>query len=141
MIGNNFLLWENETFLIKTPFNPHISYSEGVHLIVTTQAEYETAWDDPKISGQVFELAARASKIIEVAGLAPWLNMQANGNWGLLPGATPFFHIHIYGRNKTESWGKPILLPEQPGTYKYDPMPQSDRELLVEAFKQLNLPG
>jgi hypothetical protein len=138
MIGNNFLLWENNEFVIKTPFNPHILYEEGLHLIVTTQADYETAWENPEISGQVFELAARASKIIEETGLAPWFNIQSNGNWGLLPDANKFFHVHIYGRNKTRSWGKPIALPELPGTYKNDPMPESDRGTLIEAFKRLS---
>ena len=62
--------------------------------------------------------------------LSSWFNIQANGNWGLLPDSTPYFHIHIYGRNKTESWGKPIALPELPNTYSNDPMPESDRETL-----------
>ena len=139
MIGNNFLLWENEEFVIKTPFNPHTPYAQGMHLIVTTQADYETAWQDPAVSGRVFELASRASKIIQEVGLAPWFNLQSNGNWGLLPGANKFFHIHIYARNKTEGWGKPITLPELPGTYKNEPMPESDRAVLVEAFKRLSL--
>ena len=137
MTSNSFVLWENDEFIIKTPFNPHTSYEEGLHLIVTTQAEYKTAWEDPTISGRVFELAAKASKIIEEKGLAPWLNLQANGNWGLLPNASTFFHVHIYGRNKTDSWGKPITLPELPGTYENKPMPEADRKVLIEAFKQL----
>lgn len=138
MIGNNFLLWENEEFIIKTPFNPHTSYEEGLHIIVTTQGDYETAWQSPAITGRVFELAAKASKIIEEQGLAPWLNLQANGNWGLLPNANKFFHVHIYGRNKTDSWGKPITLPELPSTYKNEPMPEADRATLIEAFKVLS---
>lgn len=71
---------------------------------------------------------------METIRFAPWFNIQANGNWGLLPGAQPFFHPHVYGRNKTERWGKPILLPEAPGTYQHESMPESDRALLAEAF-------
>lgn len=138
MIGNNFLLWEDDEFIIKTPFNPHMPYEEGLHIIVTTKADYETAWENPEIAGRVFELAAKASKIIETAGLAPWFNIQANGNWGLLPGANKFFHVHIYGRNKTESWGKPIVLPESPDVYRNEPMPEADRSVLIEAFKVLD---
>lgn len=69
--------------------------------------------------------------------IAPWFNIQANGNWGLLPGAEKFFHIHIYGRNKTNAWGKPLILPELPGIYQNEPMPESDRAILIEALKQL----
>jgi diadenosine tetraphosphate (Ap4A) HIT family hydrolase len=135
MIGNNYLLWENDTFLVKTPFNPHIPYSEGLHVIVAPKNDILSAWEDPELSGEAFKLASKVSKIISNLDLAPWQNLQANGNWGLLPGATPFFHIHIYGRNKTESWGKPITIPELPKTYSNDPMPDADRELLANALK------
>lgn len=114
MIGNNYLLWENESFMIKTPFNPHTPYSEGPHLIVAPKADVVTAWDDVELSTEAFKLASKACKIMNEIHFAPWFNIQANGNWGLLPGATPFFHIHIYGRNKTDSWGKPVTLPEMP---------------------------
>lgn len=136
MIGNNYLLWENDTFLVKTPFNPHIPYSEGLHILVAPKADVVTAWEDSELSGEAFKLASKVSKVISDLNLAPWLNLQANGNWGLLPGATPFFHIHIYGRNKTESWGKPITLPELPKTYNNEPMPEYDRELLTRALKE-----
>lgn len=76
---------------------------------------------------------------MEKIQFAPWFNIQANGNWGLLPGNQPFFHVHIYGRNKTLSWGKPIVLPEAPGTYQNAPMPESDRTTLTEAFKALSV--
>ena len=81
---------------------------------------------------------SRASKIIEEVGLAPWVNIQANGNWGLLPNAELFFHIHIYGRNKTDNWAKPISLPQLPGTFENEPMPEADRLALIEAFKKLS---
>lgn len=136
MIGNNFVLWENDTFLVKTPFNPHIPYSEGLHVLVAPKADIVSAWEDPKLSGEAFDIASRVSKVICELDLAPWLNLQSNGNWGLLPDATPFFHIHIYGRNKTESWGKPITLPELPGTYKNDPMSEDDRNLLTAELKK-----
>lgn len=64
--------------------------------------------------------------------MTTWFNLQANGNWGLLPGASPFFHIYIYGRNKTDSWGKPIILPIEPKTYSNAPMPEGDRTILAD---------
>jgi diadenosine tetraphosphate (Ap4A) HIT family hydrolase len=103
---------------------------------VAPKADITTAWDNPKLSGEAFELAAKVSKIVSGLELAPWLNIQANGNWGVLPGATPFFHIHIYGRNKTDSWGKPITLPEMPKTYSNEPMPEYDRELLIRTLQE-----
>jgi len=135
MLGNNFLLWEDNTFIVCTPFNPHLPYNEGPIVIVKTKQDVKNAWQDPHLSGRAFELAAKACKIMDNLQFAPWFNMQANGNWGLLPGETMFFHIYIYGRNKTERWAKPIILPEAPKTYRNDPMPEVDREVLIGAFK------
>jgi hypothetical protein len=135
-IGNNYLLWENDAFTIRTPFNPHVPYAEGAHLIVAAKNGMLTAWENPEVAGSAFEVAAKASKIMKDIGLAPWFNIQANGNWQLLPDATLFFHIHIYARNKTDRWAKPIILPEAPKTYHNDPMPEADRETLHRAFAE-----
>ena len=59
MIGNNFLLWEDDEFMVKTPFNPHQAYSEGLHIVVVTKRDLEAVWQDPQISGRAFELAAK----------------------------------------------------------------------------------
>lgn len=138
MLGNNYLLWENDRFMIKTPFNPHTPYEEGLHLILISKLPFAAAWKNPEVAGEAFALASRACAVMEAAGIAPWFNLQANGNWGLLPGNQTFFHIHIYGRNKTASWGKPITLPEAPGTYEHEPMPETDRATLIELFKKLS---
>jgi hypothetical protein len=135
--SSNTLIWENEEFSIKTPVNPHIPYSEGLHVMLAPKADYENAWQDPLVAGRAFEFAAKACKILESLDMAPWFNIQANGNWGLLPGAKKFFHIHIYGRNHTSTWGKPIQLPEDPDTYLNEPMPDEDIQRLVVAFKSL----
>jgi diadenosine tetraphosphate (Ap4A) HIT family hydrolase len=135
--SKNYVLWENERFSIHTPANPHIPYSEGLHLTVMPKHEIAAAWENPALAAETFGLAAKACAIMKGLELAPWFNIQANGNWGLLPGNSLFFHIHVYGRNKTESWAKPIVLPEAPGTYSNQPMPAKDRTLLIETFKSL----
>lgn len=133
---SNFLLWEDDSLTIRTPLNPHIPYSEGLHLVVSPKVDIDNAWQDPELAGATFKLASQACKIMEDLRLAPWFNIQANGNWGLLPGGTLFFHVHIYGRNKTETWAKPIVLPEAPKTYQNDPMPEKDRKTLIKAFSE-----
>jgi diadenosine tetraphosphate (Ap4A) HIT family hydrolase len=133
---NAVKLWENEMFEVITPKNPHLSYLEGMHLIVSPKLQYSSAWSNIDNSTKAFELSSRVCKIIEEIGLATWFNIQANGNWGLLPGNTPFFHVHIYSRNKTACWGKPVVLPEAPGTYQNDPMPIADQNKLTEALSK-----
>lgn len=132
---NSFLLWENEDFRIETPINPATSYSEGLHVVVAPKKIVSAAWEDIELSTKAFELAAKACKVMSDLDLAPWFNIQANGNWGLLPGNSTFFHIHIHGRNKTVSWGRPIKLPELPGTYNNKPMPEKDRLMIQKALK------
>jgi|SRR5665213_1233461 len=131
-----FTLWENDQFIINTPKNPHIPYSEGLHVIVAPKQEVANAWQDLDLATATFKLAATACKIMEDLQSAPWFNIQANGNWGLLPGGEPFFHVHIYGRNKTSTWGKPLILPEAPKTYQNDSMPETDRQKHILEFKK-----
>ena len=131
-----YTLWENDSFTISTPKNPHIAYSEGLHVIVSPKQPLPSAWEDPELAGETFKLAAQACKIMEELQLAPWFNIQVNGNWGLLPGGKTSFHVHIFGRNKTDSWGKPLVLPESPGTYENDPMPEEDRQYLATALQE-----
>jgi diadenosine tetraphosphate (Ap4A) HIT family hydrolase len=133
--GNNYVLWRNDEFIVKTPFNPHTSYEEGANVIVQPVHEIRSASRDPDLAGRVFTIAAKVARIMEDTEIAPWTNIQSNGNWGLLPDATPFFHVYVYGRNQTKRWGKPIIIPEAPKTYSHDPMPEADRIRLAEAFK------
>lgn len=136
MLGNNYLLWEDETFIVCTPHNPHLPYSDGPIVIVKPKADVTHAWQNPELTARAFELTARVCQIMESLEMTQWFNMQANGNWGLLPGASPFFHIYIYGRNKSAaSWAKPIVLPVAPKTYQNDPMPETDRNRLADKLK------
>jgi diadenosine tetraphosphate (Ap4A) HIT family hydrolase len=132
---NVFTLWENDLFEVSTPKNPHVPYAEGPHVIVAPKQEIPNAWTDIELSAAMFRLASQVCQVMAKIQLAPWFNIQANGNWGLLPGSQPFFHVHIYGRNKTSRWGKPILLPEVPKTYQNEPMPETDRKTLSQALK------
>ena len=129
-----FLLWENSMFTIHTPKNPHIPFAEGLQIVVAPKQKVDNAWQDIDLSTETFNLAAKACAVMEDLKLAPWFNIQANGNWGLLPGAKPFFHIHIYGRNKTANWGNPIVLPKLPNTYSNEPMPTEVRHKLKITF-------
>ncbi len=133
--AHNYTLWEDDSFTIRTPLNPHLPYSEGLQLVLAPRQEVSNAWTDPELTARAFKLAALTCQIVGESGLAPWFNIQANSNWGLLPGAEPFFHIHIYGRNKTARWGRPIVLPELPKTYSNDPMPIADRDQLSKTLR------
>lgn len=91
MLGNNYLLWENEELIVCTPMNPHLAYSEGPIIVIKTKESIRNAWQDPTLTGNTFTLAAKVCQIIEKLELTSWFNIQTNGNWGLIDGAEPFF--------------------------------------------------
>ncbi|HYD92793.1 MAG TPA: hypothetical protein VEA37_15060 [Flavobacterium sp.] len=129
-------LWKGSKFGIITLSNPHIPPSEGNHVIVAPINNNEpNAWSNPDLTGEAFRLAALVCKIEEELGLVPWFNLMANGNWGLLPGKTPFFHVHIYGRRKGKTWAQPFPLPISPDSFENDPMNEEEISALKEALR------
>jgi diadenosine tetraphosphate (Ap4A) HIT family hydrolase len=107
-------IFESEHFRITTPEHPHVSRSDGGHLII-----------DPKVSvedrthldrGRAIELM----KLTMVAGEAMKtvmtrrgieigrINYQDNGNW------RHELHVHLYGRARgatLQPWGHFLVIP------------------------------
>lgn len=133
-MSSEYVLWSNEEFQVLTLKNPHISAEEGLHVIVTPKQHVESAWSNPELCGKTFELAAHVCAAMERLGLAPWFNLQANGNWGLLPGGVKRFHIHIYARRKGATWGMPVQLPLSPDSFHNEEMSEKERHELSEAL-------
>jgi len=130
-------LWEDARFVVTTSANPHLPPEEGCHLVVAPKDAPPHAWADPAITAETVELAARVCQVMERLGLADWFNLQANGNWGLLPGAIPHLHVHIYGRRRGgETWGQPVELPKAPGTFSFAPLGEQDRASLASALAE-----
>ncbi len=135
-VRRDWTLWADGRFVVTTPAVPHLPPEEGCHVLVTPQAPPPHAWADPSLTAAAFELAARVCRVMERLELAPWFNLQANGNWGLLPGKSPHFHIHVYGRRRGSTWGQPVQLPLAPGTFVYPPLPEADRVRLAAALAE-----
>lgn len=136
IIGNAFVLWKNDKFIVTTPLNPHLPKDEGCHLVIRPVKPFEKAWDYPKFTGETFELASKIVKILIDEGIVDWANLQCNGNWGLLKGVTPWFHVHIYGRKKSgKTWGQPVELPKLPNTYNNESMSKRDIQRLAAKFQ------
>ena len=87
------------------------------------------------IMRKTFELAARVADVLIDEGLVDWVNLQCNGNWGLLHGRKLSFHVHIYGRKKDgKTWGQPVELPKLPNTYHNEPISGRDVQRLILKF-------
>ncbi len=136
-MADTWTLWEDARFVVTTPGNPHLPPEEGCHLLVWPQDAPPNAWADPALTAATFELAARVSQVLERLGLVDWVNLQANGNWGLLLGATPKLHVHIYGRRRGgKTWAQPVDLPKAPGQFGFAPLSAADRERLTTALAE-----
>ncbi len=136
MTKEKWILWEDEKFKVITPQNPHIPLKEGLHVKILPKTEVISAWQDINLCAETFRLAAKVCQIMEKLKLAPWFNLQANGNWGLLPGRTPRFHVHIYARKKGKTWGMSLQLPSVPETYQNKPMAEEEREKLSRTLAE-----
>ena len=135
--------WQDARFAVTTTANPHLPPEERCHLLVLPKDPPPHAWADPAVTAAAFELAARVSQVLVRLGLADWVNLQANGNWGLLPGAEPHFHVHLYGRRCGGStWAQPVDLPKAPGQFGFAPLSEADRTRLAAALAEaLDWPG
>ena len=131
----SWTLWEDARFAVTTPANPHLPPEEGCHLLVLPKDPPPHAWADPAVTAAACELAARVSRVLGHLGLVDWVNLQANGNWGLLPGSTPHLHVHIYGRRKGgKTWAQPVELPTAPGQFGFAPLAEADRARIAAAL-------
>ncbi len=136
MKAESWTLWSNSEFEVFTPFNPHTSTEEGLHVIIVPKVTVDSALVDENLSVETFRFAIKVARAMEELKMAPWFNIQSNGNWGLLPGKTPWFHVHIYGRRKGKTWCMPVQIPLAPGTYHNKPMTERERKDLSEALKK-----
>lgn len=137
MTGTTWMLWEDARFGVTTSDNPHLPPEEGCHLVVWPKDAPPHAWADPRVTAATVELAARVSAVLEQLGLVDWVNLQANGNWGLLPGAEPHLHVHIYGRKRTgKTWAQPVDLPKAPGQFGFAPLSEEDRARISVALAE-----
>lgn len=108
------LVFESKYFQILAPRNPHVSRTDGGHLII---APKEAVEDRTKLSSQK---AIELMKLTMVAGEAMRavllksgvdirrINYQENGNW------KNELHVHLYGRAKSatfQKYGAPLKFP------------------------------
>ena len=136
-MAERWTLWEDARFVVETTANPHLPPTEGCHVVVRPKDPPPHAWADPAVTAATFDLAARVCQVMEQLGLADWFNLQANGNWGLLPGATPHLHVHIYGRRRGgATWGEPIHLPPAPGDFGFAPLDANERARLASVLSE-----
>ncbi len=138
------IVYESARFRIVAPERPHISRTDGGHLLIAPIAEVE---DRTKLSASE---ACELMKLTMVTGEAMKrvlaergidigrINYQDNGNW------TPYLHIHLYGRAKNavgQPYGTPVVFPRTREEFAMmeplEPLTREDVDALRAAIEAL----
>src|SRR6478752_2403653 len=108
------LIIESTHFEIITPEHPHISRSDGGHLVINPKVGVEDRTrlgrDEAVELVKLTMIAGEAMKtVLTQRGIEIGrINYQDNGNW------RHELHVHLYGRARgstIQKWGQPLSLP------------------------------
>jgi len=115
------IIFESQNFDVTTLEHPHVSRSDGGHLIINPKLPVE---DRTKLSR---DKAIELMKLTMVAGESMKnvltrrgieigrINYQDNGNW------RHELHVHLYGRARgatIQTYGHPLTFPPTPEAFK-----------------------
>jgi diadenosine tetraphosphate (Ap4A) HIT family hydrolase len=117
---NENLIFETENFEVKAAFKPHVTRSDGGHIVIfpkvrvldRTKLSPELAVELMRltlITGEAFQIAMN-NRGIDVGRI----NYQDSGNWSVNKPEGPYLHIQLYGRAKSakiQKWGESLNLP------------------------------
>jgi diadenosine tetraphosphate (Ap4A) HIT family hydrolase len=132
------LVWENNNLLVTTPSIPHVSKTDGGHLIVSPKVVVGSISElSDDILLEMFRLVGNCEKaLIQVLGSQgveiPFTNNQDNGNWSVLNSQPKKLHIHIYGRAKNSSkqkFGQALYCPDPNIGFYDDNEPLSEKDI------------
>jgi hypothetical protein len=132
--GTEPVIWSDENFEIRLPNRPHVDRDDGGHLVVYPKRDVSFRSELPVQEAQALAVLLQALEeaylfAMRARGLdMVWLNIQDNGNWSLLTDKPRHFHVHLYGRCRTEHGqtpGQALVFPD-PHSAIYDEKKQLD---------------
>jgi diadenosine tetraphosphate (Ap4A) HIT family hydrolase len=138
------IIWQDADIIITTPSIPHISKTDGGHLIVspTKSVSSITELDDKSLLKMMKIVGYCEKALIQVLGEQgieiPFTNNQDNGNWAVFKNLPKSLHIHIYGRAKNSTrqvFGQAIYAPDPHSTFYDNNVPLSQED--IEQIKKL----
>jgi diadenosine tetraphosphate (Ap4A) HIT family hydrolase len=133
------VVWQDIDFTITTPSIPHVSKTDGGHLIVSPVQKVSsiTELSDELLLKMMKLVGLCETALIEVLGQQdieiPFTNNQDNGNWAALKGLPKTLHIHIYGRAKNsvkQTFGQAIFAPAPHSTFYDGNQPLNDQDIV-----------
>jgi diadenosine tetraphosphate (Ap4A) HIT family hydrolase len=113
---------ESKYFKVEACPTPHVSRTDGGHLIIKPKNAVENRWELPQAAAReltvLTEVMGRALKkaLIEIGIPVARVNFQDNGNWALDTERGPSFHLHLYGRasnSANQKHGEALYFPDK----------------------------
>ncbi len=117
---NNNLIFETENFLVKAAEKPHITRTDGGHIVIIPKIRLADRTQlSPKLAIELMRLTMISGEAMVTAmnkrGVdIGRINYQDSGNWGVKKPEGPYLHISLYGRAKSakvQKWGESLNLP------------------------------
>lgn len=147
---NGRVLYQTKTFSVVTPLTkPHIPREEGGHLMICATEKYfpdRTAFS-PEEAVELMRLSMLTAEAFPAAmaerGVAiDRINFQENGNWALLSGRPPVFHLHLYARqigSRSQIWGEALFFPDphDPRYESFAPLTEEDCAAITAKMEAL----
>lgn len=143
------LIYETQDFVIEAVDKPHITRSDGGHIII--KPKIRLSYRQQLTPKQAIEMM----KLIIITGEAMTsvmnrrgvdigrINYQDNGNWSVFKPEGPYLHVHLYGRAKSakvQKYGDACYFPhkeEKPEFYENnEPLNEGDVE---EIHKEIEI--
>lgn len=124
---------------------PHVDRDDGGHLVVYPKRDVSFRSELPVQEAQALAVLLQALEEAYISAMRArgldmvWLNIQDNGNWSLLADKPRHFHVHLYGRCRTEHGqtpGQALVFPD-PHSTVYDENKQLDEGDLAAILDRL----
>lgn len=141
------VVWSDEHFEIRLPNRPHVDRDDGGHLVVYPRRDVGFRSELPVQEAQALAVLLQALEEAYISAMRDrgldmvWLNIQDNGNRSLLSDKPRHFHVHLYGRCRTERGqtpGQALAFPD-PHSHVYDenrPLNEGDLEAIVTRLER-----
>lgn len=140
-------VFQTENFLVEAPGRPHITRTDGGHLIIKPKVRFsERAELSPKLAIEMVRLTMLVGEAM-IKGLndrgidVGRINYQENGNWSVFKPEGSYLHVHLYGRAKSakiNKWGDSCYFP-QPSTGFYEKFEPFNAQDIAEIQKQIEI--
>ncbi len=148
-MSTRYRIYETSHFEIKTSSSPHVSRTDGGHIVIYPLEPVRNRWDfDIPRAKALMRLTMLAGEAM-VAALnengvpVERINFQDNGNWGINTERGPWFHLHLYGRSRDsvlQTRGEALRLPlrsEFRTQEPFEPLTEADRLGIARHIAQL----